>query len=172
MQEIFQHSRGISIGQLTPVNKRQPRNTGRPVLFEGDSVKEEYRISRAQELKFVQTWRGPIYFNLQDAFDLSIALCKISNTKPIGAVVFHNNEDMKLPYAYYDVTGIGGFMAGLTNHMIEESIHLPRWSHIIVIVHETSHHIHMAKFSSDNDVHGKNFVAIEQKLFDSILLTQ
>ena len=54
-----------------------------------------------------------------------------------------------------------------------QSLNMPRWSHIVAIVHEVAHHIHM-HFSGwgRQPAHGKEFMDIEQKLFDVLLDAQ
>jgi hypothetical protein len=95
----------------------------------------------------------------------------------ISGVFFYHNDNPMAPIAFYNPSGATGtwehFSVMASKKM---SIHLPNWSHLIVIIHEVSHHIHMNKrFSRGEDDgldHGKTFMSIEQELFSTLLRKQ
>jgi hypothetical protein len=138
---------------------RQKLPYGDPIREEAQRLcDKEYEASFAQENNFTLKYGWRNYkkiVTLQDATNFANYLCSVAGAKPIKEVLLC--EPGKECYgAYYTRR--------------KKSIYVRLPVSIVIMVHETSHHIADTEhFLPPPESHGKEFLEIEQKLFDHLL---
>jgi hypothetical protein len=123
------------------------------------AVNAEYKAAQLQQAAFVKEFRGlggkMKYDTLDSIFDFTDYLCKSLKYPYIRSIELVEKE-FDYFYGYYR----------MPNKTIY--VHLP--FEIELICHEFAHHmVHMDGIFDANDIHGKNFLAAEKRVFQFLL---
>ena len=121
------------------------------IMKSQEEVNKEYESCAVIERAFSKKWKSKRSFqSFQESANFSALLCVIFGTKPIKMA-----KQTDKSWAYYN---------GVTRE-----IFICSFESVIVVIHETVHHICWMEGLRQGGSHGSDFCMIEQMLFDWLL---
>lgn len=117
------------------------------------AVEKEYHNSRIQEIAFMRklSKRYRLTQDRKRITDMVDKLCELVACRKVSLM--------------FDSIELNPFSSA---HYVNNEIHLGKYGHLCVVIHELAHHVHHYD-RSIGSVHGEGFLWIEQFLFDLFL---